>query len=152
MHGPIRSGSVPGLQFLARGGQLPSREATALVERLSTFSSLFSLYLSTLHDAEFYGETLVGSHLPFPRSQLVEMVATLRDVYVSLHMEKHILHSLSRSPARLAEMKPSPVEYQQLKQVQQEMFMTAFVVKDKEEANYIVLYGCVYNNVSMSCS
>ena len=45
------------------------------------------------------------------------MVAVLRDVYVSLHMEKHLPHSLFRAPARLVEMKPSPVEYQQLKQV-----------------------------------
>jgi hypothetical protein len=110
------SGSVPGLQFLSRGGQLPSREGQALVERLGTFSTLLSLYLSTLHDAEFYGETSTGGHLPFSRGQLVEMVAVLRDVYVSLHMEKHLPHSLSRAPARLAEMKPSPVEYQQLKQ------------------------------------
>ncbi|CAI8053569.1 Ubiquitin-protein ligase E3C, partial [Geodia barretti] len=110
------SGSVPGLQFLSRGGQLPSREGRALVERLGTFSTLLSLYLSTLHDAEFYGETSTGGHLPFSRGQLVEMVAVLRDVYVSLHMEKHLPHSLFRAPARLVEMKPSPVEYQQLKQ------------------------------------
>jgi ubiquitin-protein ligase E3 C len=49
------------------------------------------------------------------------MVAVLRDVYVSLHMEKHLPHGLSASrlasgaSARVAEMKPSPAEYQQLK-------------------------------------
>ena len=91
------------------------------MERLGTFASLFSLYLSTLHDAEFYGESNVGSgYLPFSRVQLVGMVAVLRDVYVSLHMEKHIAHSAALRlgcPSCLAEMRPWPVEYQRLKQV-----------------------------------
>ena len=114
---------VSGLQYLSRGVQLPSREGTAIVERLGTFCSLFSLYLSTLHDAEFYGETAAnsGSFLPFSHGQLVAMVAVLRDVYVSLHAEKHLPHGYSTSRAlassRLMEMKPSPAEYQILKQV-----------------------------------
>ena len=119
---PTFSQSVPGLQYLSRGGQLPSREGTALVEQLGTFSSLFSLYLSTLHDAEFYGETVVGSPLPFSHAQLVTMVTALCDVFVSLHMEKHLPHGYSAavigSGSRLIQMKPSPAEYQQLKQVQ----------------------------------
>lgn len=119
------SHSAPALQYLSRGGQLPSSEGTALVERLGTFSTLFSLYLSTLHDAEFYGETS-GSYLPFSHAQLVRMITTLRDVYVSLHMEKHLPpgYSASRltssstvSSHRAGELKPSAAEYQQLKQV-----------------------------------
>lgn len=95
------------------------------MERLGTFSTLFSLYLSTLHDAEFYGET-AGIFLPFSHDELVRMVAILRDVYVSLHMEKHLPHGYSASrhantsavfSSRVVEIKPSPTEYQQLKQV-----------------------------------
>ena len=93
------------------------------MERLGTFSTLFTLYLSTLHDAEFYGETTSSSYLPFSHSQLVGMVTVLRDVYVSLHMEKYLPHGYSASrlksaSSRVAEMKPSPTEYQQLKQVE----------------------------------
>ena len=113
----IFSQSISGLQYLSRGGQLPSQEGMAIVERLGTFSSFFSLYLSTLHDAEFYGETTTStseSFLPFTHTQLVSMVTVLRDVYVSLHMEKHLPHGHSTS--RATPSSPSPVEYQQLKQ------------------------------------
>lgn len=44
------------LQQLARGVVLPQREAVTLVEQLSTFTTLFFLYLYTLHDTEFYRE------------------------------------------------------------------------------------------------
>ena len=44
------------LQQLMRGLSLPPVHAMAVVENLSTFSVLFSLYLGTLHDAEFYRE------------------------------------------------------------------------------------------------
>ena len=118
------SQTVPGLQYLSRGGQLPSREGAALVEHLGTFSSLLTLYLSSLHDAEFYGEMTTTSYLPFSHPELVSMVTVLRDVYVSLHMEKHLPHGysaarLTRSPlsSRTVELKPSPAEYQQMKKV-----------------------------------
>ena len=44
------------LQQLARGGSLPHPAGMMLVEQLTTFCLLFTLYLSTLHDAEFYHE------------------------------------------------------------------------------------------------
>lgn len=49
------------VQQLVKGLYLPVKGACALVEHLSTFCSLFSIYLSTLHDAEFYRETKGGS-------------------------------------------------------------------------------------------
>ena len=106
----------------------------ALVERLGTFSTVFCLYLSMLHDAEFYGETS-GNYLPFSHAHLVGMVSTLRDVYVSLHMERHLPHSYTASrhsplaaasvsdssstfsSPRVVEMRPSVAEYQQMKKV-----------------------------------
>ena len=47
---------MPCLKQLGKGLVLPPKDGLALVERLSAFCSLFSLYLSTLHDAEFYRE------------------------------------------------------------------------------------------------
>ncbi len=44
------------LQQLARGLPLPSPQAVGVVQSLSTFSALFTFYLNTLHDAEFYRE------------------------------------------------------------------------------------------------
>ncbi len=44
------------LQQLARGLALPHPQATNLVMVLSTYTVLFTLYLNTLHDAEFYRE------------------------------------------------------------------------------------------------
>ena len=44
------------LQQLARGGSPPHPAGMMLVEQLTTFCLLFTLYLSTLHDAEFYHE------------------------------------------------------------------------------------------------
>lgn len=44
------------LQHLARGLALLQPQAVEVVTILSTFSVLFSLYLNTLHDAEFYRE------------------------------------------------------------------------------------------------
>ena len=48
------------LQQLARGGSLPPHAGMTLVEQLTTFCLLFTLYLSTLHDAEFYHEMKGG--------------------------------------------------------------------------------------------
>ena len=44
------------LQQLARGLSLPHPQAVEMVTVLSTFCVLFNLYLTTLHDAEFYRE------------------------------------------------------------------------------------------------
>lgn len=44
------------LQQLARGLSLPHPQGVEMVTVLSTFCVLFSLYLTTLHDAEFYRE------------------------------------------------------------------------------------------------
>ena len=70
-----------------------------------------------LHDAKFYGDTLLGgtdsSYLPFSHSNCV-----LRDVFVSLHMERHLCHSASRmgGSSCLAEMRMSFVQFWQLKE------------------------------------
>ena len=44
------------LNLLARGLTLPRPQAVEMVTLLCTFCVLFSLYLSTLQDAEFYRE------------------------------------------------------------------------------------------------
>lgn len=118
------------LQQLARGGFLPPHEGVLVVEQLTTFCTLFSLYLSTLHDAEFYCEMKgdqqwlddrplrtdwsgcvflsTGSSMPFSMPQLAAMIRVLRDVFVSLHMERPLKQSSSR---------PEPFEWRCLKKV-----------------------------------
>ena len=44
------------LQQLARGLSLPRPQGVEMVTVLSTYCVLFGLYLTTLHDAEFYRE------------------------------------------------------------------------------------------------
>ena len=57
LHSPILSREpVQCLKLLARGLSLPCPQAVEMVTLLSTFCVLFSLYLSTLQDAEFYRE------------------------------------------------------------------------------------------------
>jgi hypothetical protein len=47
---------VSALQQLARGVVILPQMGVAIVERLTMFSILFNIYLSTLHDAEFFKE------------------------------------------------------------------------------------------------
>lgn len=118
------------LQQLARGGSLPYPAGMMLVEQLTTFCLLFSLYLSTLHDAEFYHEmkgmpccgqtckpdmwladmclSSAGSFMPFSLSQLAAMIQVLRDVFVSLHLQR---------PLRLPSTQPTSLDWNCLKQV-----------------------------------
>ena len=101
-----------------------------LVEQLTTFCLLFSLYLSTLHDAEFYHEmkgmpccgqtcrpdvwladvclSSAGSFMPFSLPQLAAMIQVLRDVFVSLHLQR---------PLRLPSTQPTSLDWNCLKQV-----------------------------------
>ncbi len=61
----------------------------------------------------------VGSQVPFTLDQLPAMSAVLRDVFLSLHMEKHLppTHAFSRSMESHAPLKPHPEEWSQLKGV-----------------------------------
>ena len=43
----------------------------------------------------------VGSHIPFSLSQLADMVLVLRDIFISLHMEKHLPPSYSYTGGRV---------------------------------------------------
>ena len=81
------------LHHLSKGLSLPPQLGAAIIERLSTFSSLFTLYLSTLHDAELYCE-LEGNHTPFTTKEIVDMVAVLRDCFINLQLEKHLPSSM----------------------------------------------------------
>lgn len=49
------------------------------------FSALFYMYLSDLHDNTFYGE-IANSAMPFSLTDLVEIIAELKETSVSLHM------------------------------------------------------------------
>ena len=86
------SDPVSCLHQLSKGIPLPSSPSSALIERLATFSTLFTLYLSTLHDAELYSE-LEGSHTPFTLDQIARMVPPLRDCFITLQLDKHLSSS-----------------------------------------------------------
>lgn len=49
-----------------------------------------------------------NSHIPFSLSELASMAAVLRDVFVTLHMEKHLPPTYSLSRASTAPTKPHP--------------------------------------------
>ena len=54
--------------------------------------------------------------MPFAVSQLVAMVTLLRDCFLSLHMERHLPHTISQRQRPL-ETRPTSQEWHCLKQV-----------------------------------
>ena len=154
-----------------------------MVEGLSTFSVLFTLYLSTLHDAEFYREregessshfrtiywsesrrnrfTLpplpspptppslapvvpVMSHMPFSLSELAAMAVVLRDIFISLHMERHLppTYSLSRSVAPpITKPHPQVCQYCTLK-LNHVLKNILHVGMDKNEGSFVGGFMC----------
>lgn len=124
------------LQQLSRGLALPRPQAMAIISGLSTYTVLFSLYLSTLHDAEFYRENQgmqpdlpsdgltrcltppspplptpvpVSSQIPFSLSELTVMVTAFRDVFITLHLERHLPPTYTLSQQTVTpDTKPHP--------------------------------------------
>jgi len=92
------------LHQLSKGLSLPPTTCLVLVQQLTTFCLLFSLYLSTLHDAEFYSE-LQGSNNPFSLDQLSDMVPPLRDVFITLQLDNHL--PASHHSNKSIQLKPS---------------------------------------------
>lgn len=48
--------ATPLVQLIARGSPLSDDETRRVVHLLAVFCSMFTLFLTTLHDSEFYGE------------------------------------------------------------------------------------------------
>ena len=63
------------LQQLARGVAVLPQMGVAIVERLTMFSILFNIYLSTLHDAEFFKE-IEGQPMKYLCLLLLSLVAS----------------------------------------------------------------------------
>ncbi|KAK3607654.1 hypothetical protein CHS0354_010642 [Potamilus streckersoni] len=78
------------LQMLCRGLPLSEGDINRVVPILSTFCSMFSHSLHTLHDADFFGDYNdkekkdKGSSMPFTLMELVPMTLVLRDVCLGI--------------------------------------------------------------------
>ncbi|XP_065569071.1 ubiquitin-protein ligase E3C-like isoform X2 [Artemia franciscana] len=77
---------IPLIQLLMRGIFPSLAECEKIVPRINVFCSLFSWYLFTVHDEEFFGRTEAAaqSSVPFSLSEMIDMSLTLRELCVGL--------------------------------------------------------------------
>ncbi|XP_075215548.1 ubiquitin-protein ligase E3C [Lycorma delicatula] len=79
---------TPLLTVLSRGLSMTPDETRRIVPLLATFCSLFSLFISTLHDAEFYNDDNACvsrlERMGFSVPMLVEMILRLKEVSLGL--------------------------------------------------------------------
>ena len=72
------------LDQLCRGSGVGGSDAFSLMHLLTTFCCLLSISLSSLHDMEFTTQS------PFSMPELIIVIMKLRDVYISLFLERNI--------------------------------------------------------------
>lgn len=103
---------VNALDQLSRGFPLPPSVGVALLQYLTTFSTLFLISLSSLHDTE------VASLGPFSLRELVGVSLKLRDLFVVLHLEKHLPNKgVFKTTPTSDSMRPHPHEWSALANV-----------------------------------
>ena len=102
--------SIKCIDHLARGSTLPTEMGVSILELCSCFACLFSLSLSSLHDAE------VVNLGPFPLDHLASISLKLKDLFVVLHLETHLPVTYNATP--LSDQKrPHPSEWKFLSHV-----------------------------------
>lgn len=86
----------------------------SVLELLSTYSCLFSISLSSLHDSE------VTSLGPFTLHELTIISLKLRDIFIVLHLETHLpnLGIFKATPTH--NTRPRPSEWTMLSDVSRE--------------------------------
>ncbi|XP_025111485.1 ubiquitin-protein ligase E3C-like isoform X2 [Pomacea canaliculata] len=77
--------STPLLNMLSSGLPMAERDIQRIVPLLSTFCSMFSYSLLTLHDADFYGDNdEPSSSMPFTLREMVPMSLALRNACLGI--------------------------------------------------------------------
>ncbi|KAK7488482.1 hypothetical protein BaRGS_00020267 [Batillaria attramentaria] len=81
----VTGSRTPLLMMLSSGLPMADRDIKRIVPLLSTFCSMFSHSLLTLHDADFYGDNMDGrSSMPFTLREMVPMSLALRNACLGI--------------------------------------------------------------------
>uniref|UniRef100_A0A3B1JBY5 Ubiquitin-protein ligase E3C n=2 Tax=Astyanax mexicanus TaxID=7994 RepID=A0A3B1JBY5_ASTMX len=84
----ITGSLVPLLQLMSRGSPMSAEDSSRIIPLFYLFSSLFSHSLISIHDTEFFGDSLDGqgqpSMMPFSLSELVTLSRCLRDACLGI--------------------------------------------------------------------
>ncbi|KAL7875505.1 hypothetical protein AOLI_G00104680 [Acnodon oligacanthus] len=84
----ITGSLVPLLQLMSRGSPMSPEDSNRIIPLFYLFSSLFSHSLISIHDTEFFGDSMDGqrepSMMPFSLSELVTLSRCLRDACLGI--------------------------------------------------------------------
>ncbi|XP_076462782.1 ubiquitin-protein ligase E3C-like [Babylonia areolata] len=127
----VTGSSSPLLMMLSNALPMTEEDTQRIVPLLSTFCSMFSYSLLTLHDADFYGDNNEGSSsMPFSLREMVAMSLALRNVCVGIIELAHPDSKLTASEDyRLALYKTGSRRKDDVEREKRETSMWAFLFK-----------------------